>query len=776
MSCAAAVLLASISCGGDDVALILTAPPELNPRIRLDGEPPDASSGQATSDPRQGPFRNGDPASELVSELFPDLGGAEEKLPQSNCFWISTPVGSDGGDFVKLSWETVVSIDRPSMHLDCDSATRIGLCSVRNPEDGRWLIIYDLDEEAPACPGDLAAPEDPDMWTLASFGFKVEGCDGTCSFKDLDAFNTTGFPIYAMKVKEVLNGDANPHRQCPGDVSKFTPFSGQQRDAQLFGPGRCQPSADTGDYLVCGRRCPARPNAGQPAGDVTYRITGGSGEIEHDFQPNVMTVQGTATLTRKMELTHGDYVWQTGYTTGETAGRWHENFSNLTRVEQVRIYTVDGGVEKPFQVAMGSSLQVTGSTSQGPLQSFGCGRDPSSSEALFVLYPQGACNDANLLATPTYLHQHLTSTVGPLARPLSWSVTPQGPVAGEVFIEFTVAGATKGSMALSITSPADFGSIPLGEERRLRVTVENIGGEVAVIDDVFLGGPEAAEFSFLLPSDPKPLPLPVTGSVGAGAVGAAEVLLTLAPSLGEDPPLLTTHVDLTGRWLSLTGADYDGTTQTFNGYDVSFEGGLAFYDDPSADFRRDPLPSGHFDIALPVYARRTPPFELVPGDSFEAVVSATPAGYNQRRGELHVEAHQLTDPSLQQHFYATLLADAVAAPFLAVAPSSLSFPSGIEGNRSWWRALLVTNPTAFDVDRRFDIAGPAAALFELMEPHEDLATIESGGSEVFQIRYLLPCPGPIPSPQPHAEFRVETDYGVEVVELTGFMPLECVAP
>lgn len=776
-----AVVLAGTPCctGAWEGNIVFTAPPELNPRLRRDGNPPDAASGQSGLDPYRGPFRNGDPETEIVSELYPDLGGDEEKLMQSNCFWVSSPPAAEG-DSVRLSWEVVVSVERSPLHLDCSSPSRFGLCSFRDPVDGRWLVFYNPHEEAPLCPGDSAEPAGPLAIPLAiHLNYPTEDIDGTFSVETVWD-ETLVFMSEVLAVKEVLNGESKPHRECPGDVSAFTPFAGAERDVELYGPAQCSRHPESGLYYGCNRwRCRARPPGDLPPGEVTYRIRAPDAEVlQKDLQPNVMSVQGSATLTRVMAPQgSGSYAWQTSFSAGEGPGRWHENFSPMIRVEQVRVYRLEGGIEKPVALDPANPvLQLAGSTAEGTVQVWSCSGQQEDDGVYFPIFPQGGCRRADqaeptLLTTPTYVHRHLEDTVGPLAVPLSWSVTPAGTVAGDLFIEFTVVGRAKESMAMSITSPLDYGPVPLGEERRLTATVENTGGEVAVIDDVYLAGAQASDFSFALPSDPRPLPLPVTGELGAEGL-----TLALTPSAGEDPPLLAGTVDVTGTLLRVDTADYEGTTQFFNGYSVEFDSGLAFYDDPDADFVRDPLPEGSFGLSLPVYARREPPFELLPGESFEAVVTVSPDGYNQRWGELHVSAYQLTDPAVRQDFYATLLADGVVPPSIEVLPTSLSFPRGPEDARVWWQPLLVTNPTLFDVERRWEIVGPDAALFEVVSGNEEVTILEPGDAEVFRILYLLPCPGPIPPTQPTAELRIDTGSDVEVVELTGFMPLECVAP
>ncbi|MCH9651501.1 MAG: hypothetical protein K0U98_24960 [Deltaproteobacteria bacterium] len=744
-------------------------PPSFNQRIRPDRLPLDPALQQPGSQPFVGPYRNGDPGSELVSEIFPELDGQEEKLLQSSCYWISSPAASTG-DLVRLSWEGVVTLHQEQMHLTCESPTQTGLCRYRHPVDGRQLEHAPLNQDAPVCPGASGPPANAvDLSSLSDLPFHV---DGTLVGGDeawLIPSPAEDHFLHFFTLEERANSDPNPHRLCPGDPENPVPFTGPASPPRIFegAGGRCRPDSETGLYQTCADRCTASPPE-----DASYRLSYPGELSEHYLQPNLMTVRGTSTLTRPLTTrSDGSLFWQTPTNTGEVTDRWHENFSPRIRVEQVRLYQVDGGVEKPIPLAPGLGLQVTGRPSQGPLQIWVCQGQSESDGVYFQLFPAGSCNDQDLLVTPTYAHAHLENSTGPLTQPLTWQVQPLDAPTGEVFVEFTIVGQSR-SMALSITSPQDFGKVAIGESKELTATVENIGGEVAVIDNVFLGGAEAADFTFVLPGAVKSIPIPLEGEISSAGLG-----FSLTQAAGTTPPLLAATVDVAGSSLQLElNPEYEGTTQMVNGYAVEFENGRAFYQDPAADFASQPTLPGFFRMTVPAFARRSPPFQLLPGESFEAVVTGSPGGYGDRWGELHVEAHQLTDPSVRENFYASLVMDGVVSPHLNVVPGNLFFPTGSPTQRSWERSLLVLNETTFGITRSFQVTGPDAALFEVVSPNPTFLSLEQGDAEIFRIRFLLPCAPPIPATQPRAQLSIAADYGTEVVELTGFLPPDCVAP
>jgi hypothetical protein len=751
-------LLPAVACfSPGDVEIKFTRPLELNAKIRTDRA--GLTTGQERAGNFTGPYRDGtDPANcmdtggcEVVAPVTPALvdGPSLENMLQSSCLWVADPRPAGGisdVEAVTVNWEFVAEVQREGMHLTCDSPTRFGLCRMRHPVTGQPIAFQPLDEDFVACPGHEPGAVDTMLVHFGSstspLAFGIPESGGPVVIEN-DLFTATS-PLVA---EFVGRSGADPYRRCPGNAASPQAFSGGTTvPAPLNGGAGCRGTA-AGSVSACAVGC----SAFAPAGDNALQLRDTSTNTTRWLQPNLMSVRATGTIARAMlasGTTPGLRAWRTGVSSG--TDRWHENFSPNLIVDSVRVF-VPGPNDSTStddtapSIATIANLGVPGITVRGSYRkpdtvktfSFDCPGTLTANGYEFTLTsPMNGCigeqaDVAPQALTPTYAHTHLAVASFPLTDPLQWEVVLNNPGAPAVMIEFRLRAVSR---ALELTvSPAalDLGDLVIGDSASGWLELRNHGSTAVRITSATLSGPNPPDFRFRLVGAPAPVPLPVSIAMTPGTrvveileFGSMQVVTDRQAAVTVGPPhVRLVHPDLAGKSVAVYGNQLD------------YLGDIAFHRDaPRAVPYTFPPGSVPLDV-LEAYTAAALPLLLGPSQALRIAVVAQPGAYGQRRAELRIEAHPVTNPNDRRSVIAQLVAEGDTGALPALWPQLANW--GTVGASGAVRNLLLVNDGDRDLTRmRISFA---SNRFSLVPGNAATQTLPPGTSEMFTVRYTPRC-------------------------------------
>jgi hypothetical protein len=731
--------------------------------------------------PGEGTFRSA--SDRLIAELQPAAFGmgAVDLLPQADCLWIAhSSTNGRNTDAIVLHWEAFVELDRDSglgKRL-APGSEKVAACRFTNPVDRQPICHGDPDKLGEICP------------PLGPAASNVAAVDSTTLHPPNIPFNVPaegrwglfGGDLYIAGA--ILREQTRAQAPAPGDYNTcdFTPIVGAEAWITQGVKGFDGPSTVDGKVSLCSglgfRLLPDR--------DATYRLTcdpvllgtvaggGDCGSVGRTLKPNVMVVDGGRRMARRTTQ-DGALPRRVRWSTPVSAvhGRWQETFTPNVVVSSVRFFRLRSGVETPLDSADFSTGQLCVRENLACLVTC-TGKSVAGKGLVFDPFDPASCNAGTL--TPTYAVARFAAGLQP-ARPLTWEIVLAATPADPVYIDFDLR--TVGSPpALMAEPPAtDFDKLQVGTERQGVVTVSNVGGQTLRIQSVSIQGTWSGDFRARVPWAEQLLPVPVEvvpQAGGGSAVGAAADF--------EELPLvelLEGEAVGDGRsTLLLREVDHDGGELVAYGEAVAFDGRLALYDNPKANFQataNPPPPKGVSPIGFArrpfgraVFRDRLLPFNLLPGEAFKVVVTAEPltTGYD-RTATLRVDAVQASDPSVAVAVEAALAVDSISGPTPYVLPQYLELPRPHwNGSRSWQASFLLVNDGETDMVRsQIQLAGAHAARFQVASVHPATWTIAPGDAEHFTIQYN---PSPCGVAAIHqAEIRVTTNGGQIVVPLTG---------
>lgn len=729
-------------------------------------------------DARFGPYFDGLPNSagaplETIALLYPELDrSGHEALLKSDCYWSSTQ------ESFTVSWETVLTVCRPSALLTSASPNTFGVCRLNHPVTGIPLQINNKDEPdvkgclklGSAMAVSFAPGEEP-----IKAGINV----GTGRAVNLSV--PTDLYTYAARFWRRPEATPDAFARCPGPQG----FSGDRTPARLT--SHCAPKEDL--HSTCVGQCPLTA-----AEDGTYEVTVGPGSLVLNPTIRVVGPAGRV-IAREMARAGDTFSWQTpveGNECGvdvtqpvpsrrEYRCRWQENFSPQVQVERVEIFAL---------TATGQRMPVPPA---GPLtvRSF----DPISVDediwsCVFesgkpqtrIADPQSNCNKA-LVATPTFTLDAFNIAVGdvgvsgarPMTVPLRWSV-PLGPNSvpanATVFIEFTLRA--RAGQALVVATPSrDLGRTRIGHSRGERLLVRNAGSEPARVDSISLTGAHAADFQFRpLQQIQEPLKAPMQVTVKGNH---AHVKLDNVQSW--EPLIDWTEGSATQR-LRIADRDAVSWLQLMSAGKVTR---LRSKTTPAVTPQTASSPIIAVNTANLAAVRRMP-FNLAPGESVEIFVDMTPRAYGRRQALLRVKGVQSTRPDRTWQVYSSLQGWGLYGPDLRVFPAgTLQFPYPPRPD-SPERSLFVDNAGDEEAIRTdVKIVGRDASKFKLVSQHAPRRHISPGDGEAFQLSLSQPCL-PVGTKEPtvsgpvwQAALRITTSDKTFAVPLSG-RPLECLKP
>lgn len=484
-------------------------------------------------DPFYGPYLDGianDPEGcvargscrESVSLLQPDLEAAgQEALVKSDCYW--APVQ---GEVLMATWEAVLTLDAPSAKLTCDSPTTVGTCRLRNPETGDPLKFH-LEEPC-------ASPSVPPMMLVTA---AADAIPGGLNFPrqeedypyELDLPRDLDTPLATLGGATLPATFDDPYGRCPSPAE----YTGPPPQPTLG--SRCKQK----DGLVssCARRCGLlNPE------EAVYRvsITGTSPDLTLSPALRIVPRAGR-TIARPMTTDDGSvFRWQTSVeggecgldATGENPApskkyyrcRWHENFSPAVQIEALRIFALEGGTERPVDLAE-LVVRWKDPPDAGDVTEWRCPFDDGAGEAVIADFV-----DSCIRATPTYpVDSHANALSGdepvPITAPIEWVVDfgADPPPAGDLHIEFALRNRT-GQALLAVDPSVDLGRTRIGDRSSGTLWIRNVGDAEARIDEIALTGPEGGDFGYRVLATPLPgIEVPIEITVDAGGTPTAVV-------------------------------------------------------------------------------------------------------------------------------------------------------------------------------------------------------------------------------------------------------------
>jgi len=750
-------------------------------RIRLDRQ---ALGALANHDMDFGTYSNGIAAdgtdSRLVSELYiSNVSGARmSNLPLSNCLWLGTDAGGNAGDTLAMSWEAMASFlvedeITPNPLRTCRLADELGAYtgvsagSSSQALKGHSLQLASLN----LGPGSQSDDLDFSGAILSAHREPLPTdphgrCPVTADLYEND---------YTNKAEAVLAGrDFHFTTPAPSHVPQQSSYSCPDRED------------NSGETILCGKRCAYRhPLLGDAislrlgfideldikTGDLDLTLVP-ENRTARWMKPNLLMARGARTIARPMELvssgTTHTYQWKTptaGSPGDPTLLRWHENFSPSLLVAAVSFFRLEpGGVEVPLDDLDGDGISDI-ADNRVTLQQLGafetCSGTADGAGRSFEL---AGCTTA----TPTYLHEFLRDVFDePLTEPLAWQVTfTQDPLdggSGEIYmkLELEVEFGEVGMQGRPLT--VDLGGVPVGRRANDWVEIVSVGGPRLVVDQLSLQGPDASEFSFQLPINPRPVALPVD---------LVERDDSWMVALGEDfeaLPLMERWEDAELQLAVARPLDFEGQVVNLYGDDAAMDDGLIVALDPDATFAPQ-LQQGVYRPAFrTAFDLQTLPVELSTGDRLRVRISALPQVYSTypKSASLYVRAHPLTDPSNQLEINVALRLQTQWGPDAQVWPQSQMLFDG----DSLYNALLDSVGDQPLLRTWIAIEGRDFSAFDLVSQNESTKVLQPGESEAFTLEYTHPNGAPCGPgvPLQEATLRLVTDAGDRLVELRGGM-------
>lgn len=808
---AGGILLALAGCGSDFAVLRV----DWNERIRLDREPLDLGNGaqggtgrdQLAEDPGIGPYRRA--VNDLVSPIVPAIRHADH-LPQSECLWYaSANLGSteQRQDFFTLHWEAVVHLDpavgvgRDLQHGDHDlTACRGDDAVLRLPPrdlDGRFV---ELDA------GDLA-PYTSDTFTQHPYDETRPGFLG-----DLVLL---GARLWALPVEPeggVSPGEVNPfpHRTCDiertrlGEPIPVPPWRFLREDDREV-LALSAPHDELGRIPLCSGAggLALQPNTTFGTGLFQLVVTSAPASEETADEPEFLDSSihpalrltprlvpafdgGTRGFERQMAPTaDGGFAWSTPIERRDGAGRsrWRENFTSSLRAFEVSFFS-----EEPGEVGR-SFLDYDGVCIRDPHHADGatcrwhCTGPRSAGEVDLATSCREVATGTPepVLATPTFAHDSLAQVA--LQEPLEWLVeNPRlswpldaPPPAGPVFISFGLRNHIALAALTASRDVTDLGRAMRGEPRQGTFEVRNDGGWVVRVESVELDPTdgEPGDFALELPSDPETIPVPLDVTADADT-GFASV--EAGPDWDELPLIVAGESTSIVR-VGPTRAP--GSELAIDGEVVRFVGAHAFRDDPEARFEFRPAVVGQQrPLRRLVWARRSLPFLLEPGESFPVLVTGTPSALGSRSAAVRVEGVSLADPSQRPAIVARVAVTGLTGPLPSMLPAIVRFPAPAlaPSAADWRRTVRIVNDGDLPLTvQSIAVVRPPLAPpgdFDVLERPPAGVTVASGQSEAVVLEHRPACNWDGTTVATSAELRVSTAHGTVTTALVG-LPSEC---
>jgi hypothetical protein len=360
------------------------------------------------------------------------------------------------------------------------------------------------------------------------------------------------------------------------------------------------------------------------------------------------------------------------------------------------------------------TLIVECRTSHGPLQVTGAGLDfrdfaedegtpafPRIRNSKIEILSSAATSGRPAVVKLTYTPQTLGAHDGTLVIKTSHPDFPEFSVDLHAVVE---------GFAISVTSPIDFGSVPIGVSKSVPVEVSNQSSMPASLEDFTFSDDAGSQF-FSPPAIPdRVIPVSqqrrfdltyVPNAVGK-AVGEVEVRCASLPAPSKYTQVAA--VTLTGRGLG-PSARLTPKRLRFNPQlvrTVSSPKNVTLRNAGSA-----PLMISRIETTIDFDQTNSAPASLGPGARTVIDISFRPAGPGTRNGALTVYSNAVGSP----HSIA-LTGTGVAEPITGLAPASLAFADQPVGTTGAPRTLVVSNEGAADLHvASLALTGPDASAF-----------------------------------------------------------------
>lgn len=702
----------------------------LNDRLRRDREP--LTPTQTTQDLeslRYGPYAFA--ANELVSPLVPAEAPLTQ-VPQSDCWWMaSSPFG--GGDAMLGNWELTAELrgDGDELFVDEeDGRLDLGMCRLDDPQTRRPPTSVDDDSDY--------FPE----VDCSAFGNVLERIP--------DAFDAGGnffrCTADAALANAVLNAwsptTADPMNRCPRPSNGFDRLDRRiGLDVDFYGGVSIESGGQT---YVAG--C-SRPDGETlvPGQATQYQLEDGvRGAASRRLEPALLPATAGTLLSRQMFRDDHVRRWSTPVTLGARGARWEENFSRRLAVQRVKLFEPDGAGGKRYlpYAAAAPPLCVRDLDVDGSSCRWTCAATAAANGDLqYELLDGSSCRlgraaPAALRATPTYdLTREALTTAGSgsaFVDPLVWSVaSPQD----DLWIEFEMLPLLA-TTALRTDGLVSVGAARVGEYTRASYRVVNDGAHPLRITAVATApahGGNPGDFVPQLPALPKAVALPI-----ATTQHDEETVVRVSPD-AERQVLFTMTGD---RFHQRLGPRGGGFTTRVNNISVRDDHGLLLRDVAAADFRVDPRLN---PMARTTYALRTPPFTLMPGESFEVSVRAKPGAVGDRYAFVRVDAHSVVDASQRRSVLTRVEVVGLRGPAVSFLPRHVVF-SAVGSGESQRRAVMIQNVG----DSAATIGAPILELLDgsplpagsqlaLDDPYNGGGQLAVQGSRVVRVLFESDC-------------------------------------
>lgn len=691
-----------------------------NERLRPDREP--LSPEQTFSDPqdlRYGYYSSG--SGELVRALTPALNGPVHHLPQADCHWLAQSAHG-GGDAMRAHWEAVVELAAGSDYEDPgDSRLELGLCRVNDPETRRPLLARDRSDDTfrELYVDDNTDPEHVFRATLRP-GENLPRLlnDQFVLSESLTALRST--------VTDLLNS-------CTNRLGSYAdPRASIERGVDFFdGP--------TGEGKV---------SSCIPAGGATliapehtqYLLQSTNGGPAKPLEPVVMIARRNDTTARPLEPDTNAVRWLTPVQTRGSGRRWTETFSPNIAVRSVRLLRLVA--DRIEYLGEAPQLCIVDQDSVPGCRWTCADSDPAPTVTRYDLGAGTSCRDRlGVPATPGVNPTFAIDTwrQAPLIRPLEWrfAFAPTGLV----FVEFTLTHTLDGMALTAEPAGLDLGRVPPGERRPGHFSVTNFGAEPvrvtrAQIDPAWR---QAPSYSLRLPHAPEPLPI----GIEAYEVKPGVVDFSLPPSFEQYG--LVAQFRGPAHW-HLRPTVRPNTPILYDGMAIGARDGTLWRD--RAEQRivyRAPGKGVSAPVRATVWAERTLPFVVMPGERFELMIVAAPSTPGTHEARVEIAAESVLDPSQRQAIAVGATAYGSTGPLPWLGPAQ----------RYWDARRAAAMPQNFLVvnngDSRLNVSsvgftaengGPLAAANNRFRVVAGLAapfSINAGASEVLGIEYVPSC-------------------------------------